>query len=52
MKDMLTLAEIARELRVSTKTVQRLASSGELPAITVPRRGGFTYVVPLQNYFD
>ena len=52
MKDMLTLAEIARELRVSIKTVQRLASSGELPAITVPRRGGFAYVVPLQNYFD
>ena len=52
MKDLLTLDDIARELRVSRKTVQRLAKSGKLPAITISRRGGFTYAVPMQNYFD
>ena len=52
MKDILTLDDIARELRVSRKTVQRLATSGNLPAITVSRRGGFTYVVPIQSYFN
>lgn len=52
MKDLLDLNDIARELKVSRRTVQRLANSGELPAITVSRRGGFTYVVPLQSYFE
>ena len=52
MKDFIKLEDIARELKVSRKTIQRLASSGKLPAITVSRRGGFTYAVPLQNYFE
>ena len=52
MKDVLTLDDIARELRVSRKTVQRLATSGKLPTTTISRRGGFTYVVPIQSYFD
>ncbi len=46
MKDFLTLDDIARELRVSRKTIQRLAINGKLPTITISRRGGFTYVVP------
>lgn len=52
MKDLISLDNIAKELRVSHRTVQRLASSGELPAITVSRRGGYTYAVSLQSYFD
>lgn len=52
MKDVLTLDDIARELRVSRKTIQRLATNGNLPAITISRRGGFTYVVPVQSYFN
>ena len=52
MKDVLALDDIARELRVSRKTVQRLATSGKLPTTTISRRGGFTYVVPIQSYFD
>ncbi len=52
MDELITLDTIAKELRVTRRTVQTLASTGKLPAITVSRRGGFTYVVPLQSYFE
>jgi excisionase family DNA binding protein len=32
----LTLAEVAATLRVSTRTVQRWAESGSVPAVTLP----------------
>lgn len=52
MKDLISIDDIARELKVSHRTIQRLAANGSLPAITITRRGGFTYVVPLQSYFN
>ncbi len=52
MKEYLTPEDIARELRVSRQTVKRLIKLGNLPAITISRRGGFKYVVPIQSYFD
>ena len=41
MDELITLDVIAKELRVSRRTVQTLASTGKLPAITVSRRGDF-----------
>lgn len=37
MPDLLTVAEVASLLRVSTRTVQRLCAAGDLPAIRVRR---------------
>jgi excisionase family DNA binding protein len=37
MKDLLTVAEVAEMLRVSTMTVYRLIRTGELPAVRVGR---------------
>ena len=52
MENLLDLDAIAKELRVTRRTVQKLVRSGELPSITVTRRGGYTYKVPLQEYYD
>ena len=52
MKDTLTLLDIAKDLRVSKRSVQRLIQSGELQAISVPRKSQFKYLVPLQTYFE
>jgi len=52
MNEYLTPEDIARELRVSRQTVKRLLWSGDLPTITIPRRGGFKYVIPIQAYFE
>ena len=52
MDELITLDVIAKELRVTRRTIQTLASTGKLPAITVTRRGGFTYKVPVQAYFE
>ncbi len=52
MDELITLDVIAKELGVTRRTIQTLASTGELPAITVSRRGGFTYKVPIQAYFE
>ena len=52
MEDLIDLDDVARELRVTRRTVQKLARSGELPAITITRRGGFTYKVPTRAYFE
>jgi excisionase family DNA binding protein len=43
----LTLPQAACELGVSVSTVRRLLRKGQLPARTVPRRGGVTYLVYL-----
>ena len=50
MIDLLSLEDIAKDLRKSISTVRRLAQSGELPVITQRRRGGFYYNVPVQAY--
>ncbi len=52
MKDSIRLENIARELNVSRKTVQRLVSRGEIPAISVIGQGGLKYVVPIQSYLE
>ncbi len=52
MDGLISLDDIAKELRVTRRTIQTLASTGKLPAITVTRRGGFTYKVPLHSYFE
>lgn len=36
-KALLTIADVAQRLRVSTKTIRRLIGSGELPAFKVGR---------------
>ena len=48
----LTLKQVAQDLRVSTRTVKRLAKSKEIPTVTRPHKGGFCYLVPVNQYFD
>lgn len=50
--DTLTLEDISKDLRLSIRTVSRLAKSGDLPVYTVPNKGGFKYTVPVNQYFD
>ena len=52
MIDILSLEDVAKDLRKSVSTVRRLAQSGELPVITQTRRGGFYYNVPVQAYLE
>ncbi|MBI3589939.1 MAG: tyrosine-type recombinase/integrase [Candidatus Melainabacteria bacterium] len=52
MENILNIADIAKDLRKSKKTVIRLVKSGSLPAITIPRKSKFQYVIPWQTYFD
>ncbi len=47
-----TLNQVAQDLRVSTRTVKRLAKSKEIPTVTSPHKGGFCYLVPANQYFD
>lgn len=49
MNDILSLADVAKDLRRSISTVRRLAQVSELPVITRSKRGGFAYFVPLRN---
>lgn len=48
MREFLTVQEIAKELRVSWKTVTRWIQSGDLPAIKVGR----TYRILKSDYQD
>jgi len=52
MIETLTLEEVAKDLRVSSRTVRRLAKSGDLPVITKPFKGGFYYTVPVTSYLE
>jgi integrase/recombinase XerD len=52
MIETLTLEEVAKDLRVSSRTVRRLAKSGDLPVITKPFKGGFYYTVPVSSYLE
>ena len=46
----LTIEQVAQDLRLSTRTIKRLAKSNEIPTITKPFKGGFAYLVPLSSY--
>ena len=50
--DFLTLDDIAQDLRLSSRSIRRLAKGGELPAITRSCRGGHHYVVPIDLYLN
>lgn len=51
MDDFLTLNTIAKDLKLSIRTIQRLAKNNTLPVISKTRRGGYYSVVPVQTYF-
>lgn len=46
----LTIEQVAQDLRLSRRSVQRLAQNNEIPTITKPFRGGFEYLIPLNSY--
>lgn len=50
--DTLSIADIAADLKVSERYVRKLAKNNEIPTITKPFKGGFTYLVPASLYFD
>lgn len=50
--DVLTLDEVADDLRLSRRSILRLAKAKELPTITKPFPGGFIYFVPLNSYLE
>ena len=50
--DTLTLDEVADDLRLSKRSILRLAKAKDLPTITKPFPGGFTYLVPLNSYLE
>lgn len=52
MDNFLTLNTIAKDLKLSTRTIQRLAKNNVLPVISKTRRGGYYYVVPVHTYFE
>ncbi len=52
MNDTLTLRQIAKDLDVSVRTVQRLIKIGHLQALSTVTRGGKTNVVPLHVYLS
>ena len=52
MKELLTIYDIAKDLKVSTRTVQKIAKRGELPTISATRRGGYYYLVPFHAYLN
>lgn len=52
MLDTLTIDEVAKDLKISPRSVRRLAKNGDLPVITKPFRGGFNYTVPVVSYLE
>ena len=50
--DTLTLEDISKDLKLSIRTISRLAKSGDLPAFTKPNKGGFKYTIPVDQYFN
>ena len=49
MNEVLTLDQVAKDLKKSIRTV---AKERKIPAVLVSRKGGYTYTVPIQTYFD
>ena len=52
MNDVLSLGQIAKDLDVSLRTVQRLVKNGHLQALSTVANGGRTKVVPLNIYLS
>ena len=52
MDGTVSLRQIANDLDVSLRTVQRLIKSGQLQTLSTVTKGGRTHVVPLQVYFN
>ena len=50
--DTLSIADIAADLKVSERYVRKLASNKEIPTITKPFKGGYSYLVPLKLYLE
>ncbi len=50
--DTLSIADIAADLKVSERYVRKLASNKEIPTITKPFKGGYSYIVPLKFYLE
>ncbi|MBI2995095.1 MAG: tyrosine-type recombinase/integrase [Candidatus Melainabacteria bacterium] len=48
----MTLNEVAGDLRLSRRSILRLAKAKDLPTITKPFPGGFTYLIPLNSYLE
>ena len=46
----LTIEQVAQDLRLSKRSVQRLVQKNEIPAITKVAPGGFVYLIPLTSY--
>ena len=52
MLDILTLNDIAKDLRTSKRTIQRLATNGLLPVLRIQNGKRFSRVVPIYEYFE
>lgn len=52
MFDLLSIRDIAKDLRKSRRTVLRLVESGKLSALTKPRGDKYAYMVPMQEYLN
>ena len=50
--DTLSIEEVSQDLKLSKRSVLRLAKEEELPTLTKPFPGGFKYVVPLNLYLE
>lgn len=48
----LSIADIAADLNVSERYVRKLAKNKEIPTITKPFKGGYSYLVPLKLYLE
>ncbi len=48
----LSIADIAADLNVTERYVRKLAKVKEIPTITKPFKGGYSYLVPLKLYLE
>ena len=48
----LTLNDIANDLKLSRKTIQRLARKGVFPVFAIKNKKGHSYLVPLNKYLN
>ncbi|OGI14603.1 MAG: hypothetical protein A3I68_06465 [Candidatus Melainabacteria bacterium RIFCSPLOWO2_02_FULL_35_15] len=48
----LTLNDIAKDLKLSRKTTQRLARKGVFPVIAIKNKKGHSYVIPFDEYLN
>ncbi|MBI3591381.1 MAG: tyrosine-type recombinase/integrase [Candidatus Melainabacteria bacterium] len=50
--DTLSIEEVAEDLKLSKRSVLRLARNEKLPTLTKPFPGGFRYIIPLALYLE